>query len=175
MKYLRKINATWCEKLTHMKRSWCWERLRVGKGDNKGWDGWMGSLTQWTWVWVDSGSWWWTGRPGVLWFMGSQRVGHNWATELNWTECQTCSNSFKKEGERKLSSSFYEASIILKPKPQRKINLIQKPQEKKFISQYTSHKKTNTAWFHVNLVATTVKFKNKNVKWGLLRVRLMVK
>ena len=46
----------------------------------------VASLTQWTWVWVDSGSWWWTGRPGVLWFMGSQRVGHDWATELNWTE-----------------------------------------------------------------------------------------
>ena len=106
---------------------------------------------------VDSGSWWRTGRPGVLWFTGLQRVGHNWATELNWTECQTFSNSFKKEGERKLSNSFYEASIILMPKPQRKINLIQKPQEKKFISQYTSQKKTNTAWFHVNLVATTVK------------------
>ena len=51
----------------------------------KGWDGWMASLTQWTWVWVNSGSWWWTGRPGVLQFMGLQRVGHNWATELNWT------------------------------------------------------------------------------------------
>ena len=50
----------------------------------RGWDGWMASLTQWTWVWVNSGSWWWTGRPGVLRFMGSQRVGHNWATELNW-------------------------------------------------------------------------------------------
>ena len=49
-------------------------------------DGWMASPTQWTWVWVNSRSWWWTGRPGVLWFMGSQRVGHNWATELNWTE-----------------------------------------------------------------------------------------
>ena len=47
---------------------------------------WMASLTQWTWVWVDSGSWWWTGRPGMLWFMGSQRVGHDWVTELNWTE-----------------------------------------------------------------------------------------
>ena len=57
-----------------------------GEGDDKGWDGWMASLTQWTWVWVNSGSWWWTGRPGVLWFMGSQRVGHNWATELNWHE-----------------------------------------------------------------------------------------
>ena len=50
--------------------------------DNRGWDGWMASLTQWTWVWVDSGSWWWTGRPGVLWFMGLQRVGHDWAIEL---------------------------------------------------------------------------------------------
>ena len=56
-----------------------------GEGDNRGWDGWMASLTQWTWVWVNSGSWWWTGRPGVLWFMGSQRVRHDWATELNWT------------------------------------------------------------------------------------------
>ena len=55
--------------------------------DNRGWDGWMASLTQWTWVWINSGSWWWTGRPGMLQFMGSQRVGHNWATELNWTEC----------------------------------------------------------------------------------------
>ena len=54
------------------------------KGDDRGWDGWMASLTQWTWVWVDSGSWWWTGRPGVLQFMGSQRVGHDWATEPNW-------------------------------------------------------------------------------------------
>ena len=56
-----------------------------GEWDDKGWDGWMASPTQWTWVWVDSGSWWWTGRPGMLWFMGSQRVGHSWATELNWT------------------------------------------------------------------------------------------
>ena len=54
--------------------------------DDRGWDGWMASLTQWTWVWVGSGSWWWTGRPGMLRFMGSQRVGHDWATELNWTE-----------------------------------------------------------------------------------------
>ena len=54
--------------------------------DDRGWDGWMASLTQWTWVWVNSGSWWWTGRPGVLWFMGSQRVGHDWDTDLNWTD-----------------------------------------------------------------------------------------
>jgi len=78
--------ATWCEELTHLKRPWCWERLRAGEeGDNRGWDGWMVSPTQWTWVWVDSGSWWWTGRPGMLRFMGSQRVGHDWVTELNWT------------------------------------------------------------------------------------------
>ena len=57
-----------------------------GKGDDKGWVGFMVSPTQWTWVWVNSDSWWWTGRPGVLQFMESQRVGHDWATELNWTE-----------------------------------------------------------------------------------------
>ena len=55
-----------------------------GEGDDRGWDGWMASLTQWTWVWVNSGSWWWTGRPGVLQSMGSQRVGQDWVTELNW-------------------------------------------------------------------------------------------
>jgi len=64
--------ATWCEELTHWKRPWCWERLKVGReGDDRGWDGWMASPTQWTWVWVSSASWWWTGRPT------------EW---LNWTE-----------------------------------------------------------------------------------------
>ena len=57
-----------------------------GEGDDRGWDSWMASPTQWTWVWVNSGSWWWTERPGVLWFMGWQRGRHAWATELNWTE-----------------------------------------------------------------------------------------
>ena len=66
------------EKTLMLERLWA-----GGEGDDRWWDGWMASLTQWTWVWVDSGSWWWTGRPGVLWFMGLQRVGHNWATELN--------------------------------------------------------------------------------------------
>ena len=59
------------------------------EGDDGGWDGWMASPTQWTWVWVDSGCWWWIGRPGVLWFTGSQRVRHDWATELNWIEHQS--------------------------------------------------------------------------------------
>ena len=74
--------ATWFEKPTHWKRSWCWEGLKAGgEGDDRGWDGWMASPTRWTCVWVDSG-WWWTGGPGVLRFMGSQRVRHDWATEL---------------------------------------------------------------------------------------------
>ena len=78
--------ATWCE-LTHLKRPWCWERLEAGgEGDNRGWDSWIASSTQWTWVWINSGSWWWTRRPGVLQSMGSQRVGHDWATELNWID-----------------------------------------------------------------------------------------
>ena len=76
--------ATWCEELTHLKRPRCWERLKAEKGDDRGWDGWMASPTRWTWVWVNSGSWWWTGRPGVLQFLGLQRVRHDWATELNW-------------------------------------------------------------------------------------------
>ena len=68
-----------------LERPWCWEGLGAGvEGDDRGWDGWMASPTRWTWIWVDSESWWWTGRPGVLRFMGSQRVGHDWATELNW-------------------------------------------------------------------------------------------
>ena len=79
--------ATSCEELTHWKRLWCWEGLREGEeGDDRGWDGWMASLTWWTRDWVNSRSWWWTGRPGVLRLMGSQGVGHNWATELNWTD-----------------------------------------------------------------------------------------
>ena len=76
--------ATLCEELTHWKISWCWKRLKVGReGGDRGWDGWMASLTRWTWVWVSSRSWWWTGKPGMLQSMGSQGIGHNWVTELN--------------------------------------------------------------------------------------------
>ena len=78
--------ATSCKELTHWKRLWYWEGLGARReGDDRGWDGWMASRTRWTWIWVNSGRWWWTGRPGVLQFMGSQRVGQDWATELNWT------------------------------------------------------------------------------------------
>ena len=77
--------ATWCEQLTHLKRPWYWERLKAGgEGDNRGWDNWMASLTQWTWVWVNSGSWWWTGRPGVVQSMGSKES--DTTDRLNWTE-----------------------------------------------------------------------------------------
>ena len=78
--------ATWCEELTHWKRPWCWERLKAGgEGADRGWDGGMASPTQRTWVWVNSRSWWWMRRPGVLQSMGLQRE-HNWATELNWIQ-----------------------------------------------------------------------------------------
>ena len=85
--------ATSCEELTHWKRLWCWEGLGTGEGDDREWDGWMASLIRWLWVWVNSRSWWWTGRPGVLQFMGSQRVKHDWATELNWTDIRKVRSS----------------------------------------------------------------------------------
>ena len=89
------ILTIWCEELTHLKRPWCWERLKGGgEGDDRGWDGLIASPTQWTWVWVNSGSWWWTGKPGVLRFMGSQRVGQDWATELNWIVLHVLSFKF---------------------------------------------------------------------------------
>ena len=71
------------EKKKKTKKPWCWKGLKAGgEEDVRGWDGWMASPTQWTWLWVNSGSWWWTGRPGVLQSMGSQRVRHDWVTEL---------------------------------------------------------------------------------------------
>ena len=80
------LTVTSYDELTHWKRLWCWEGLGAGgEGDNRGWAAWMASLTLWTWVGVNSGSWWWTGRPGVLQFMGLQRDGHDCVTELNWT------------------------------------------------------------------------------------------
>ena len=74
----------WCEALTHWKRLWCWERLKAeGEEDDRGWDSLMASLTWWTWVWPSSRSRWWTGKPGMLQSLGSQRVRHDWMTELN--------------------------------------------------------------------------------------------
>ena len=94
--------ATSCEQLTHWKRPWFWEGLPAeGEGDSRGWDGWMASPARWTWVWVNSGSWWWTG-PGVLQFMGLQRVGHDWATELIWLAGAVCTNA-----------QWFEHSLVL--------------------------------------------------------------
>ena len=76
--------STWCEELTHWKSPWYGEKLKAGReGDDREWYGWMASSTQWTWVWASSWSWWWTGKLDVLQSMGSQRVGYDWATELN--------------------------------------------------------------------------------------------
>ena len=73
--------------LSHMKRPWYWERWKAGgEGGDREWDGWLASPTRWTWVWLGSRSWWWTGKPGMLQSVGLQRVGHDWVTELNWTE-----------------------------------------------------------------------------------------
>ena len=87
------LMATWCKERTHRKRPWCWEKLKAeGEGDDRGWDGWIASPPQWTWVWTwvwsllpisNSGSCWWTGKPAMLQSMGSQRVRDDWATELN--------------------------------------------------------------------------------------------
>ena len=71
----------WCKELTHWKRPSCWETLKAGEGDDRGWDGWMASLTQWTWVWANSRRQWRTGKPGMLQSTGSQRVRH----DLDWT------------------------------------------------------------------------------------------
>ena len=75
--------TTWCEESTLRKRPWCWQRLKAtGESDDRRWGGWMASPMWWTWVWESSGSWWWTGKPGVLQSMGLQGLGHDWATEL---------------------------------------------------------------------------------------------
>ena len=91
--------------LTHWKRPWCWERLKArGEGDDRGSDGWMASPSQWIWVWVSLGSWWWIGRPGVLQSMGSQRVGCDWVIELN---CSNTSRPFRYD----LNQIFYDYTV----------------------------------------------------------------
>ena len=97
--------ATWCKKLTHWKRLWCCERLKAGgERDYR----WMASLTWWTWVWENSRSWWWTGKPGMLQCMGSQRVGHDW-TELKYT--LNCLSYWFPTERKYLSSGFPGSSV----------------------------------------------------------------
>ena len=101
--------GTSCEELTHWKRLWCWEGLGAGgEGDERRWDGWMASPTRLTWVWMNSRSWWWTGRPGMLRFMRLQRVGHDWGTELNWSE-----HRFQKHSTDFCSLPFTSQQTIL--------------------------------------------------------------
>ena len=104
--------ATSCEELTHWKRPWCCEGLGAGgEGADRGWDGWMASPTWWIWVWVNSGSWWWTGRPGMLRFLGSQRGRHDWVTELNWTELnwrrEECTHVYRYCRQSPVASSCF--------------------------------------------------------------------
>ena len=111
------------QRVDSLEKPWCWEGLGAGgEGDDRGWDGWMASPTQWTWVWVNSGSCWWTGRPGVLRFMGLQRVRHDWETDLSWTDCSK-QTGFEILGEGYLSflaidyvrlSSWLSSSPLLK-------------------------------------------------------------
>ena len=150
-------------RLVWKKKTWCWERLKAGgEGDNRGWDGWMASLTRWTWVWVNSGSWWWTGRPGVLQSMGTQKVGYNWATELilvQWehtapqiviqfllwavsTRVSTCSLPAKGNKADLFPESF-QIWIILKVHNNYKINTKYIHNLKNLIYTY-SHTQTHT-------------------------------
>jgi len=104
--------ATSCEELTHWKRLWCWEGLGArGEGDDGGWDGWRASPTRWTWVWVNSGSWWWTGRPGVLGFTGSES---DTTEQLNWTECGIAPKVKKKKcfGQSKLFENIIKNTVF---------------------------------------------------------------
>ena len=97
------------QKLTHLKRPWCWERLKSGgEGDNRGWDDWMALLTRWARVWVNSRSWWWT---DVLRFMGSQRVGHSWVTELNWTTGEL--HYFQEASGKQMKNILYPGRMIM--------------------------------------------------------------
>ena len=86
--------VTWCKEPTHWKRPWYWERLRAGEGGDRGWDGWMISLTQWTWIWAVSGRWLKTGKPGMLQSMGLQRLGYDWAIEKQATHHQIWTKDF---------------------------------------------------------------------------------
>ena len=110
--------ATRCKELTHWKRPQCWERLKAGgEGDNRGWDGWMASSTRWTWVWAGSWSWWGTGKTDVLQSMVSQRVRHDWATELNWSMGKLWGETEVNPGMSKSRKERYPDMVEVKHDP----------------------------------------------------------
>ena len=93
-----------------LEKTLCWERLKAGgEGDDREWDGWMASLTRWTCIWISSGSWWWTGKPGVLHSIGSQRVRHDWGTELNWTHIYGDNYIYNIQCYKWIKSSYKQA------------------------------------------------------------------
>ena len=103
--------------LTRKKRPWCWERLKAGEGDDRGWDGWMASLTQWPWARTSSRIWWRTGKPGVLQSIGPQRIGHNWATK-QWKQWHTMLrgiNMIKVLAHWQLYCECSDTKMILSP------------------------------------------------------------
>ena len=110
--------ATWCEELTHWKRPWCWERLSPeGEGDDRGWDGWMASPTQWTWVQASSGRWWRTGKPGMLQSMGSQRVEHDWVTEQQQSGIyKECLQQQQKKNKQPILKNGHWTWIYISPR-----------------------------------------------------------
>jgi len=139
--------ATSCKEQTHWKRLWCWERLTAGgEGDNRGWNGWMTLPTQWAWDWVNSGSCWWTGRLGMLQFMGSQRVGHGWANELNWT----------------VETSM---EVLIKQKVEPSYHTIQKFHSWAYIWRKLIQKDTRTPIFTALLFITAKSWKQPRCPW----------
>ena len=135
--------ATWCEELTHWKRPSCWERLRAGgEGDDRGWDGWMASVTQWTWVWVNSGSWWWTGRPGVLRFLGLQ--SRTWLSD--WTELNNKNLNYTELWDQKRELSW--TVTIAEPNTKKKDS---------FPCKDVAHEKPHTYYSHSNFLFFSVK------------------
>ena len=124
--------AMWCEEPIHWKRPWCWERLKTGgDGDDRGWDGWMASPTQWTWVWVGSRSWWRTGKPCMLKSMELRRVRHNWVSELWWKVAnKQCTKPYSKfstniyQVKQKGKINNWYKSEIIKGHKQTKIQVL---------------------------------------------------
>ena len=104
--------ATYCEELTHWKTPWCWKGLRAGgEGDDRGWDGWMALPTQSTWVWASSGSWWWTGKTGVLQSMGLQKVRHNWVTKMNHIQTQILGQGIRRKWFKQYKASLLSSAV----------------------------------------------------------------